>query len=68
LESREALRRIELALAMMPSRRARIFTLHRFEQMTYAQVANEVGMSEKAVKKQIAKALVQLRGAVEARS
>jgi RNA polymerase sigma-70 factor (ECF subfamily) len=64
MESREALRAIERALASMNARRARIFALHRFEQMTYAQIAGEVGMSEKGVKKQIAKALVELRDAV----
>jgi RNA polymerase sigma-70 factor (ECF subfamily) len=63
-ESREALRRIEQALSSMEGRRARIFSLHRFDHLTYAQIASEVGMSEKAVKKQIAKALVELRRAV----
>jgi RNA polymerase sigma-70 factor (ECF subfamily) len=64
MESREALRAIERKLASMNARRARIFALHRFEHMTYAQIAGEVGMSEKGVKKQIAKALVELRDAV----
>lgn len=64
LESREALHTIESALASMSPRRRRIFLLHRFENMTYAQVGVEVGMSEKGVKKQIAKALAELRLAI----
>lgn len=60
-ESREALRAIELALANMIPRRRRIFMLHRFENMTYAEIGLEVGMSEKGIKTQIAKALAELR-------
>lgn len=65
-ESREALRAVDGALATMNQRRRQIFMLHRFEQMTYAEVGEAVGMSEKGVKKQIAKALVELRRAVGA--
>lgn len=65
VESREALRAVEHALAAMNPRRRRIFWLHRFEDLTYAQIGDEVGMSEKGVKKQMAKALVELRCAVE---
>lgn len=65
LESREALRAIEQALSGMSARRRRIFLLHRFEHLTYAEIGLEVGMSEKGVKKQMAKALLELRCAVE---
>lgn len=60
-ESREALQAIERALADMTPRRRRIFMLHRFEHLTYAEIGAEVGMSEKAIKTQIAKALAALR-------
>jgi RNA polymerase sigma-70 factor (ECF subfamily) len=65
MEDREALRAVERALSRMNSRRRRIFMLHRFENLTYAEVGIEVGMSEKGVKKQIAKALFELRQAVD---
>lgn len=65
LENREALREVERALERMDGRRRRIFLLHRLEQLTYAEIAARVGMSEKGVKKQMAKALVELRRAVE---
>lgn len=64
IESREALRAIERALAAMSPRRRRIFMLHRFEQMSYAEIGREIGMSEKGIKKQMAKALLELRRAV----
>lgn len=65
LESRDALRGLERALAQLNSRRRKIFLLHRLEDMTYAQIGAIVGMSEKGVKKQMAKALLELRRAVE---
>lgn len=64
-ESRQALQAIERSLADMNLRRRRIFMLHRFERLTYAEIGRAIGMSEKGVKKQIAKALVELRNAVE---
>lgn len=63
VESREVLRSIERALAAMNPRRRGIFMMHRFEHMSYAEIGREVGMSEKAIKKQMAKALVELRRA-----
>lgn len=64
IESRETLRAIDRTLAGMNPRRRRIFMLHRFEQMSYAEIGKEVGMSEKGIKKQMAKALFDLRRAV----
>jgi RNA polymerase sigma-70 factor (ECF subfamily) len=65
LEDREALARLEKALAHLGPRRRRIFLLHRLEHLTYAEVAAETGMSVKGVKKQMAKALLELRRGVE---
>jgi RNA polymerase sigma factor (sigma-70 family) len=64
-EGREALRAIERALGVMNPRRRRIFLLHRQERLTYAEIGRMVGMSEKGVKKQMAKALVELRCALD---
>ena len=61
LEDREALARLEAAIARLSSRRRRIFLLHRLEQLTYDEIAGEVGMCVKGVKKQMAKALFELR-------
>lgn len=61
LEERERLARVEIVVARMSARRRRIFLLHRIHGLTYAQIAEEVGMSIKGVKKQMAKALSDLR-------
>jgi RNA polymerase sigma-70 factor (ECF subfamily) len=61
LEDRDRLARLEAAVARLNSRRRRIFLLHRLERLTYAEIAVEVGMSVKGVKKQMAKALFELR-------
>jgi RNA polymerase sigma-70 factor (ECF subfamily) len=64
LESRDAFRALEQALARLGQRRRKIFLLHRLEDMTYAEIGATVGMSEKGVKKQMAKALLELRQAM----
>ena len=61
LEDREALARLELAIGRLNARRRKIFLLHRLEHLTYEEIAGEVGMSVKGVKKQMAKALFELR-------
>ncbi len=61
LEDREALARLELAIGRLNARRRTIFLLHRLEHLTYEEIAGEVGMSVKGVKKQMAKALFELR-------
>lgn len=61
LDDRDALARLEKAVSRLNHRTRRIFLLHRVEGLTYAEIADEVGMSAKGVKKQMAKALFQLR-------
>lgn len=61
LADRDALARVEKAVARLNRRTREIFLLHRVEGLTYAQIADEVGMSVKGVKKQMAKALFELR-------
>jgi RNA polymerase sigma-70 factor (ECF subfamily) len=60
-DGRETLRRLNDAVARLRPRTREIFLLHRVEGLTYAQIADEVGMSVKGVKKQMAKALFELR-------
>lgn len=61
LEDRDALARVEEAVLRLSSRRRRIFLLHRLEHLTYAEIADATGMSVKGVKKQMVKALFELR-------
>jgi RNA polymerase sigma-70 factor (ECF subfamily) len=58
---RELLRRLNEAVQCLRPRTREIFLLHRVEGLSYAQIADEVGMSAKGVKKQMAKALFELR-------
>lgn len=65
LEDRDAVARLETALAKLGARRRRIFLLHRLEHLTYAEIAAQTGLSVKGVKKQMAKALLQLRQSLD---
>lgn len=61
LEDRDTLARLEAAVDRLSPRRRRIFLLHRVDKLTYAEIAETVGMSTKGVKTQMAKALFELR-------
>lgn len=61
LDDRDALSRLEQAVGRLNPRTREIFLLHRVEGLTYAEIAQEVGMSVKGVKKQMTKALFRLR-------
>lgn len=65
LEDRDAIARLEKLLEKLGPRRRRIFLLHRLEHLTYAEIAAETGLSIKGVKKQMAKALLQLRDGLD---
>lgn len=55
--------RLQRALSIidkMPPRRREVFLLHRVEELTYAQIGRQVGISIKAVEKHIGLALKQL--------
>lgn len=57
LMGKEALAGVAACLAAMPERTRDIFVLHRFEGMSYAQIAKNFGISVSAVEKHIMKAL-----------
>ncbi|MCM8732414.1 RNA polymerase sigma factor [Hephaestia sp. GCM10023244] len=61
LERRDLLRRLDAAVKRLRPRTREVFLLQRVEGLTYAEIAGRTGMSVKAVKKQIAKALFDLR-------
>lgn len=60
LEARDMLRRIEERLAHLKPKTRDIFLMHKFDGMTYREIAAATGMSEKGVEKQIAKAMTAL--------
>ena len=61
LEARDALARIERALARLKPKTRDIFLMTRVEGRSYAEVGTTLGMSEEAVKKQVAKAMWHVR-------
>jgi RNA polymerase sigma-70 factor (ECF subfamily) len=60
LEARDLMRRVEERLARLKPKTRDIFLMHRFEGMTYEEIAAATGMSEKGVEKQIAKAMTAI--------
>jgi RNA polymerase sigma-70 factor (ECF subfamily) len=61
IEATELQSEIERAINELPERCRIIFSLSRFEEMTYQQIADELGISIKTVENQISKALRVLR-------
>lgn len=61
LEARDALARIDAALATLKPKTREIFLMTRVEGRSYAEVGAILGMSEDGVKKQVAKAMGHLR-------
>ncbi|SHM92650.1 RNA polymerase sigma factor [Flavobacterium chilense] len=55
------LEKIEHLLQQIPERRRKIFTLHKFDEMSYKEIAEEMGMSQTAVANQISKTLQYLK-------
>jgi RNA polymerase sigma-70 factor (ECF subfamily) len=60
LEGEQCLRRLREALDSVNPRTREIFFLHRLDQLTYAQIATQIGISVSAVEKHIANAVAIL--------
>lgn len=61
----ERLSRLMAALGELPPRMAEAFVLHRFDEMTYGEIARRMGISVRTVESFIARAVTRLGGAVE---
>ncbi|HEX6858584.1 MAG TPA: sigma-70 family RNA polymerase sigma factor [Caulobacteraceae bacterium] len=68
LLGREALSRLVVALQALPPRARQAFTLHRFEEMTYAAIAAHMGVSVSAIEQLISRASERLTAAMEERA
>jgi RNA polymerase sigma-70 factor (ECF subfamily) len=64
LEIQDLERSIDQAVGALPERCRQIFSLSRFEEMTYQEIADQLGISIKTVENQISKALRLLREAL----
>jgi RNA polymerase sigma-70 factor (ECF subfamily) len=61
IEAAELRRALRKTLLAMPRRTRRIFLMHRLRDYTYAQIAEELGLSTKTVEKHIGRALHRCR-------
>lgn len=59
--SSELAARIGGAIANLPEQCRRVFTLSRYEELSYAEIANQLNISIKTVENQIGKALRMMR-------
>ena len=60
LESRDTLRRLEAAMLKLKPRTREIFMAHRFDGMSYAEIAERTGLSISGVEKQMSKAIAMI--------
>jgi RNA polymerase sigma factor (sigma-70 family) len=65
-ESRQRLSIIAQVMWAMPGRRRKLLMMSRFDGLSYAEIARQVGLSETVVRKHIAKALEDCRKALKA--
>ncbi len=65
LEEEEIREKIDLAILRLPEKCRVVFLLSRMEEMSYAEIATQLGISVKTVENQIGKALKLLRQYVE---
>ena len=68
LEARDMIRRVEDAIARLSPATRDVFLMHRFDDLSYAEIADIKQMSPKRVEKHIAKALVAIRKARDPQS
>jgi len=61
MEEAELSRKIDLAILQLPEKCRVVFLMSRMEEMSYAEIASNLGISAKTVENQIGKALKLLR-------
>lgn len=54
---KQLLSKINSVIWSMPEKRRKLFTMHRLEQLSYAEIDRRTGLSESAVRKHVAKGL-----------
>ena len=61
MEEEEFRQRLEQAIADLPENQRIVFLMNRIDKKTYREIAEELGLSVKAVEKRMHKALTELR-------
>lgn len=60
IDSRQRLDLLRAVIQALPKRTRQVFVLNRIEELTYAEVAARLGISESTVQKHLAKALLHV--------
>jgi RNA polymerase sigma factor (sigma-70 family) len=68
LIAKEALEDLLAGLKAAPPRAAQAFILHRFEQLSYEEIARRMGVSVKAVEMNVRRTMERIMASMEARS
>ena len=58
--AKELLSRVVSGINRLPDRTREIFLMHRIDKLEYSEIARRLGISESAIEKQMAKAMVTL--------
>ena len=66
LLSREALAVLQRAVATLPPRSREVFELHKFEQLSYLEIADRLGIARNTVMVHMTRALAHCRDAMRA--
>ena len=66
LIGRERLEAVQQILAALPGKTRHVFLLHRFEGHTYAEISQQVGLSQKSVEYHMNRALMSISTIAEA--
>jgi len=61
LDSRQRQKLVQKAMQELSPRCREVFTLHRFEDLTYKEIAKRLSISPKTVENHVAKAILHLR-------
>lgn len=61
IRERQLALKIEREISFLPEKMRQIFELHRKEHLTYKEIAEQLDISDKTVKKQVSNALHILR-------
>jgi RNA polymerase sigma-70 factor (ECF subfamily) len=65
VEYEELYHSIQDAINAMPPQRRKIFLMNRFENLKYAEIASDLGLSPRTVEVQIRKASIYLKGVLK---
>lgn len=63
--SRERLRRVQEGITRLPPKTQQIFTMHRWQELKYQEIADQLGISVSSVEKHMARAMLFLFAWIE---